>query len=78
MMLLTESPFLIPGSFEMREKKKKIRCHHSGRDWRMAWNAGEGVQREPMSGLITVGTGRRVGGWMGVMTYAPTPQFPLV
>lgn len=44
----------------------------------MVWNAGEGVQREPMSGLITVETGRRVGGWMGVMTYAPTPQFPLV
>lgn len=75
-MLLTEFRFLIPGSFEMR--KKKIRCHHCGRDWRMVWNAGERVQRKPIFGLITVWIGRRAGSRMGVYDYVPAPQFPLI
>lgn len=74
-MLLTEFRFLIPGSFEMRKKKS---CHHCRRDWRMVWNAGERVQRKPISGLITVWTGRRAGSRMGGYDYAPLPQFPLI
>lgn len=42
----------------------------------MAWNAEVGGRQKAAfwpSGAITVGTGRRVGGWMGVMAM---PQLP--
>lgn len=42
----------------------------------MAWNVEVGGRKEAAfspSGLITVGTGRRAGGWMGVMAM---PQLP--
>lgn len=44
----------------------------------MAWNAEVGGRKKAAfsltSGLITVWTGRRVGGWMGVMAMALPPN----
>jgi hypothetical protein len=42
----------------------------------MVWNAGEGFRGSsvsPISGLITVWVGRRVGGWDGGYDHAPNP-----
>lgn len=48
----------------------------------MAWNAEVGARRKAgfslTSGLITVWTERRVGGWMGVMAMPLPPNFLLL